>query len=231
MVLVADSSTPVVRDHLLVHFVRRGLPIVLAAPLVAAIAPWAQGQQTAIPPILAGAHQPVPALPPMAAVSVLMPTAAPEKPLAAFSRSALSLRDSVVALVRAQLGRRYRHGGTSPEHGFDCSGLVKYVMAAVSIQLPRTARLQAKAGSSVPRDTTELQPGDLVTFGHGSVSHIGIYVGDGRFVQASSAAGRVVESRLNRPLVRRVKPWRGARRVLTPDDSAAVSADATDGAG
>src|SRR5258708_5533162 len=75
-----------------------------------------------------------------------------------------------------------------------------------------------------------LSPGDLLTFGFDSkrVSHIGIYVGDGRFVHASSAAGRVIESALNRPIVRRVKPWRGARRVLTDADSVAASQPARD---
>ena len=220
MVPVFSSSSPVVSTRLLPFFVRKGLPIALAATCAAAIVPSAKCQ-TAVPPILQGVHHEVPTLPPMAAVTVPTPApaATPDKPLSAFSRSALSLRDSVVALVRAQLGRRYRHGGTSPEHGFDCSGLVKYVMAAFHIDLPRTARLQAKTGAPVPRDTTALQPGDLLTFGHGAVSHIGIYVGDGHFVQASSVAGRVVESRLNRPLVHKVKPWRGARRLFAPDDS------------
>jgi cell wall-associated NlpC family hydrolase len=161
-----------------------------------------------IPPILRGSGRDAPI--------------AAGKPLAAFSRSALSLRDSAVVMVRAQLGRRYVHGGTTPEHGFDCSGLVRYVMAALHIALPRTAREQARAGALVARDTTHLQPGDLLAFGFGSrVSHIGIYVGDGRYVHASSVAGRVIESPLSRPLVRRIKPLLGARRVLTAADSAA----------
>jgi cell wall-associated NlpC family hydrolase len=198
----------------------------------------ATGQTNPIPPILAGAQHPtvtesvpVPVPDPEAAAKAAAASQAEreareakeakDKPFAVFSRSALSLRDSVVALVRAQLGRRYIHGGTTPEHGFDCSGLVKYVMSALSIELPRTARLQARSGTKVPRDTTALQPGDLLTFGNGAVSHIGIYVGDGHFVHASSVAGKVIESRVNRPLVARVKPWRGVRRVITPDDSTA----------
>ena len=69
-------------------------------------------------------------------------------------------------------------------------------------------------------------PGDLVTFGRGKkgvVSHIGIYVGDGRFVQASSAAGRVIESPLDRPVSARVKQWRGTRRILLVDDTSSVT--------
>lgn len=200
-----------------------------------------------IPPILLGAHDAAVIAAATAgsradqeAALTTAPIVAPARvrPLAAFSRSALSLRDSVVAVVRAQLGRRYVHGGTTPEHGFDCSGLVRYVMAALHIDLPRTAREQARAGALVPRDTTHLLPGDLLAFGYGSrVSHIGIYVGDGRFVHASSVAGRVIESALSRPLVRRIKPLLGARRVLAPADSAGSSrstsspASGTDDAG
>jgi cell wall-associated NlpC family hydrolase len=186
--------------------------------------------QQSVPPILLG-HQatvidapaPAPALEPLA-------FSASDKPLSAFSISALSLRDSIVELVRAQVGRKYKHGGESPRYGFDCSGLVHYVMSALKIDLPRTAKDQAKVGLGVPKDATELKPGDLLTFGYDKkgVSHIGIYVGDGRFVHASSAAGRVIESPLDRPIVRRVKPWRGARRVLTDADSAASSQAARD---
>lgn len=147
------------------------------------------------------------------------------RPFAAFSASARSFGDSLVALARAQIGRRYRFGGTTPEHGFDCSGLVRYVLAALHISVPRTAREQARSGMLVERDTSQLQPGDLVTFGSKHrISHIGIYVGDGRFVQASSKAGRVIETPLNRRLVAGVKPWRGARR-LVPTDSTLTSTD------
>lgn len=151
------------------------------------------------------------------------------KPFAAFSASARSLGDSLVALARAQIGRRYRFGGTTPEHGFDCSGLVRYVLAALHIDVPRTAREQARSGTSVPRDQTQLRPGDLVTFGSAThpISHIGIYVGDGRFVQASSRAGRVIETPLNRQLIHGAKPWRGAQRVMNAlDPMAALAAPA-----
>jgi cell wall-associated NlpC family hydrolase len=220
MVPAICSSSPAVRDRLPV-FARRGLPTAFAAALVVAVAQSARAQVPAspIPPILAGAQHPT--VTESTPIPVGLPDPLPAKPFSALSNSAISLRDSVVALVRAQLGKRYRHGGTTPEHGFDCSGLVKYVMSALSIELPRTARLQARSGFKIARDTTALQPGDLLTFGNGAVSHIGIYVGDGHFVHASSVAGKVIESRVNRPLVARVKPWRGVRRVITPDDSTA----------
>jgi cell wall-associated NlpC family hydrolase len=143
------------------------------------------------------------------------------KPFAALHSSVHGLRDSLVSLVRAQVGTRYVHGGDSPARGFDCSGLVRYVMAGLHVQLPRTAAEQARSGSALERDTTRLRPGDLLTFGKGrrGVSHIGIYVGNGRFVHASSVAGRVVESNLDRPRSRLIKPWHGARRVLAAADS------------
>lgn len=197
-----------------------GLPFrwlaTLAVPCVALSSLEAQS----VPPILVG-HQPTVIEAPPRTTLEPVAIAAGDKPLSAFSISALSLRDSIVALVRAQVGRKYRHGGESPEHGFDCSGLVHYVMSALKIDLPRTAKDQARFGMRVPRDSTQLLPGDLLTFGFGGkgISHIGIYVGDGRFVHASSAAGRVIESALDRPIVRRVKPWKGARRVLTDADS------------
>jgi cell wall-associated NlpC family hydrolase len=148
-----------------------------------------------------------------------------------FGGSAAVVRDSLVKLAREQLGRRYVLGGTTPEKGFDCSGLIRYVLAKLDINVPRTAAQQEKVGQRVAKDTAELQPGDLVTFGRGSgASHIGIYVGDGRFIHASSAAGRVVESQLIRRPTRRIKPWREARRVLAgPDRAAVASASSTDG--
>ena len=122
-----------------------------------------------------------------------------------------------MALARGQLGRRYVYGAEG-KRGFDCSGLVRYVLRALSIDAPRTAHLQARLGASVPLDTAKLRPGDLLTFGTKQrVSHIGIYVGNGRFVHASSGAGRVVERPLLRRPARGIKPWIGARRVL-PDD-------------
>ena len=151
-----------------------------------------------------------------AASAVPAAAQAPIPLLAGMSASASSLRDSIVALTRAQIGTRYRHGGASPKRGFDCSGLIQYVMARFSMPLPRTAKAQATAGLPVERDTSLLRPGDLLTFAstdNASISHIGIYVGDGHFVHASSVAGRVIESPLNRAPAPRIKIWRGVARI------------------
>src|SRR5262245_22903752 len=112
----------------------------------------------------------------VAILSVPSATRAQEtKPFAAFSTSAQSLRDSVVQMAKAQIGTRYKLGGTTPQKGFDCSGLVKYVMAALNLELPRTAKQQSSQGLAINQDTSRLMPGDLLTFGKtkkSPVSHI-----------------------------------------------------------
>ncbi len=146
----------------------------------------------------------------------------PVRPFQEVSSSAQLLRDSIVALAKGQLGRRYVRGGTSPQRGFDCSGLVKYVLMSLHLDVPRTARLQARVGEPIARDTSRLLPGDLLTFARqrAGVSHIAIYVGNGRMIHASSTAGRVIETSLIRPPAPRLKPWNGARRVVALNDSA-----------
>jgi cell wall-associated NlpC family hydrolase len=124
-----------------------------------------------------------------------------------------AMRDSIVRVARAQVGKRYRFGGTTPSKGFDCSGLVRYVLGQLHMPLPRLAAQQARVGE--PIDRASLRPGDLLSFGgRDTVSHIGIYIGDGKYVHASSVAGRVIVSRLDRSPHRLIKPMRGARRLL-----------------
>jgi cell wall-associated NlpC family hydrolase len=131
-----------------------------------------------------------------------------------------SKRDSIVTVAWALIGEPYELGGTSVQRGFDCSGLVTFVLSKVQLKLPRTAKQQALVGAPIGRDG--LLPGDLLTFGAGTrVSHVGIYVGDGKFVHASSIAGRVIVSRLDRPPSRLIRPLSGARRVLAVADSLA----------
>lgn len=155
------------------------------------------------------------------AQSVASPTRSAPSAAASVARPTTTarLRDSIVALARAQVGARYVLGGTSPDRGFDCSGLVRYLAQALKLDVPRTANEQSRAGAAVTRDPARLRPGDLLTFGSGKrVSHIGIYVGDGKFIHASTAAGRVVESRVDRKGLG-VKPWRGVRRLFADADS------------
>jgi cell wall-associated NlpC family hydrolase len=146
-----------------------------------------------------------------------------KKPFTKWSESVHSFRDSLVTVARAQIGTRYVLGGTTP-NGFDCSGLVKYVMAALKVELPRTAAQQARIGDEISRDPSRLRPGDLLTFGKGKkgASHIGIYIGDGRYIHASSGAGRVIESDLNRTSSPLIRAWRGVRRVVSGAESDSI---------
>jgi peptidoglycan DL-endopeptidase CwlO len=82
----------------------------------------------------------------------------------------------------AQLGDPYVWAAAGPD-AFDCSGLVQYAYAGAGVRLPHSSRLQAQTGTPVPR--SQLQPGDLVFF-YSPVSHVGIYVGDGQMVHAST---------------------------------------------
>ena len=155
----------------------------------------------------------------LTAVALVVPSSAGAqmaKPFAELSNSALVLRDSIVSIARAQVGKKYREGGMNPQRGFDCSGLVKYVLDALKIEVPRTASEQSRVGLAIPRDTTHLLPGDVLLFGKpkSGVSHVGIYVGNGRFIHASSVAGRVIESPIDRPPSPLIKPLKSARRVL-----------------
>ena len=127
--------------------------------------------------------------------------------------------DSVAAngvLIRAigLVGTPYRYGGDSPEGGFDCSGLVQFVFRdSAGLRLPRSTReLVAMDAPEVGRE--DLQPGDLVFFrpGGGGASHIGIYVGEGRFVHAPSSGGTVRLDQLDSSYWR--SAWAGARRIL-----------------
>jgi cell wall-associated NlpC family hydrolase len=154
--------------------------------------------------------------PPARVASVVAPRFAAAALMGARTRARI---DSAVAIARAQLDTRYRLGGESPK-GFDCSGLVRYVMAALDVTLPRTAREQAHAGTAIPTDTSQLRPGDLLLFGRkGKVTHIGIYVGDGRMVHASTKAKRVVERPLLRAPAPGILPWIGTRRLIAGIDS------------
>jgi cell wall-associated NlpC family hydrolase len=149
-----------------------------------------------------------------------------DRPFSAFSASAESLRDSIISLARSQVGTRYRLGGQSPDRGFDCSGLIRYIMSALSLDLPRTAAQQARIGEEVQKDRERLRPGDLLTFGRGSrITHVGIYIGDGRYVHASTTRGQVIETSLDRPRSSLLRNWRGVRRVLAVDESSIAERD------
>ncbi len=132
------------------------------------------------------------------------PAVAPADPVAA---------NAVLMRALGLVGTPYRYGGNTPESGFDCSGLVAYVYRDVlELRLPRTSRELARAqGPKIaPR---RLAPADLVFFGNGGeVSHVGIYVGEGRFVHAPSSGGTVRLDHLDGHYWR--DHYTGAKRVL-----------------
>ena len=113
----------------------------------------------------------------------------------------------------SQLGIPYANGGTSPEEGFDCSGLVYYVYRnATGLQLPRTTFALFKIGRIV--EPMDLRPGDLVFYNTMSraYSHVGIYMGEQRFIHAPSTGGVVrMESMQADYWAQR---YNGARRLL-----------------
>lgn len=98
----------------------------------------------------------------------------------------------------AMRGTRYVWGGTSRSGGFDCSGFTSTVYRKDGIDLPRTSREQSQIGTQVHRGN--LQKGDLVffkTLGSHHINHVGIYIGNGKFMHASSGRGRVTVSSLS----------------------------------
>ncbi len=122
-------------------------------------------------------------------------------------------RTELVLVSLSQVGLPYRWGGISPNSGFDCSGLVVYVFhQALQVIVPRTSYAQARIGRSI--GSNALRSGDLVFFNtmRQRYSHVGIFIGEGRFVHAPTANGLVRLDPLDAPY------WRdrfdGARRLI-----------------
>lgn len=114
--------------------------------------------------------------------------------------------------VLSSIGVDYKYGGNSHATGFDCSGLVAHVFRqGYGINLPRTSMEQSRVGQAVSPD--ELKPGDLVFYNtlNRPFSHVGIYLGDGRFIHAPKTGSAVrIESLKGAYWAKR---WNGARRI------------------
>jgi hypothetical protein len=124
-------------------------------------------------------------------------------------------REEISIQAMSLVGIPYRWGGNTPESGFDCSGLVRYVVArAADVNLPRTTADISQRGESVAPD--EVAPGDLIFFNTTgrAHSHVGIYVGKLRFVNAPSTGGTVRLDYLTNPYW--AKRFDGIRRVAPP---------------
>lgn len=129
---------------------------------------------------------------------------------AAVSPEAEKLADEIIAYAKTLLGVPYRWGGYSTK-GFDCSGFTKYVFAKFGIDLPRSSYAYSGIGTKVSR--SELRKGDILmwdTEKNGTIGHVGIYMGDGMFIHASTSKGKVV----TRSLSSYSEKYMGARRVI-----------------
>ncbi|STZ77104.1 C40 family peptidase [Bergeriella denitrificans] len=126
-----------------------------------------------------GTGSPAPAKKPLAQI---IPAAQP----AAAASTASGSADELIRSAMGLLGVAYRYGGTSARTGFDCSGFMQHIFRrSMGLNLPRTSAEQAKMGTHVNRG--ELQAGDMVffrTMGGGRISHVGLYIGNNRFIHA-----------------------------------------------
>ncbi|KRB89127.1 C40 family peptidase [Noviherbaspirillum sp. Root189] len=147
----------------------------------------------------------IPAVEPQASVS-------PSGPLAklhGFTNRASELAMQAMSMI----GIRYKYGGNAPESGLDCSGLVRYVFRKTSgTELPRTSEEISRVGEKI--DSADLQPGDLVFYNtlRRGFSHVGIYLGDNKFIHAPRAGAEVRVERMDIGYWK--KRFNGARRII-----------------
>ena len=175
-----------------------------AAPTAPATAPAAA--PAAVPAVTTGAT------PGGLAAAAALPSpvapvvAAPVEPVAAQTVTASPAGATAASAVQhalGKLGAPYRWGGNGPS-SFDCSGLVNWAYDQVGVDLPRTSRALSRTGT--PVDRANLRPGDLVFF-YSPVSHVGIYIGNGQMVHASTSGKPVVVADVDG------RPYHSARRV------------------
>ena len=127
------------------------------------------------------------------------------------------MRDTASELVMQAmnfLGVPYRRGGNTVEQGFDCSGFTRYVFEnSLGLVLPRRADQQAQVGGLLSVKREELKPGDLVFFNtmRRAFSHVGIYVGEGKFIHAPRSGGEVRVEDMRQAYW--AKRFNGARRA------------------
>lgn len=187
----------------------------------------AQGPAASFGAATAGAHAPsVAEAAPAAEAAPTVAEAAPPRDMA------VRLAERTVELAERYVGTRYRWGGASPNQGFDCSGFVRYVFGQQGIDLPRVARLQARAGRPVSARLDDLRPGDLLFFAQRGpgVDHVAIYAGEGRIIHASRRGYGVRYDDLTgargRWYARRIV---SVRRVIEPPaDSVTIDAGAAE---
>ncbi len=121
------------------------------------------------------------------------------------------LPDRIEHEAKSLLGVKYKYGATGP-YQYDCSGFTKHVFSSQGITIPRTSKEQAKVGKYLRY--SELKKGDLIFFksnNSSKVSHVGIFIGNGKFIHASSSKGKVVISNINSNYV--ITHFKWGRRI------------------
>ena len=130
------------------------------------------------------------------------------------------LAEGVLLAAYSQVGTPYRYGGTTPQ-GFDCSGFTCWVYSQNGIQMPRSSKEQFKVGRPVGKE--EIKPGDLLMYKRGNRggTHVGIYVGDGKYIHSPSRGKTVMEDNAFNP--KSSLRFLGARRVFEDPASCALT--------
>lgn len=147
----------------------------------------------------------IPAVEPQAPIS----TSGPLAKLHGLTNRASELAVQAMSMI----GIRYKYGGNAPESGLDCSGLVRYVFRKTSgTELPRTSEEISRVGEKI--DSADLQPGDLVFYNtlRRGFSHVGIYLGDNKFIHAPRAGAEVRVESMDIGYWK--KRFNGARRII-----------------
>jgi cell wall-associated NlpC family hydrolase len=125
-------------------------------------------------------------------------TSVEERPGGELPQPPSGMGSAIAELALSMVGVPYRYGGEDPQEGFDCSGLVHYAYASNGLGVPRTSRGQFDAARKIP--LADAGEGDLLFFrDQEKLSHVGIYLGDGRFVHAPSSGGSVSVARIDAP--------------------------------
>ena len=167
-----------------------------------------------------GSTPPERARPASPAAGPLLEPDAPGRPPSSLADKAApqTLSDSIIATAAQAMGKPYAYGGTGADGGgFDCSGLIQYAYAKHGITLPRRSTDQAREGRKIERELKRLEPADILTFSNrgGAVTHVGLYMGDGRFIHSATRGVQVSILSREDPYGRWwYKRWVGVRRVI-----------------
>ena len=126
------------------------------------------------------------------ALTLVLLAGCSQRKISTGSPTGSSLGARVARTATTQIGKKYRVGGSSPQRGFDCSGLVFWAYGQHGYKIPRTTAGQARAGTSVPQ--SRLMPGDIVVFRESSRRnqlHTGVYIGNNNFVHSPNSRSSV----------------------------------------